>query len=520
MSGSSPLRAEKDLVLVLDFGGQYSHMISRRVRECRVYCELAPHNIGAEELRKLAPKAIVLSGGPASVYEEGAPRCDPRIFKLGIPTLGICYGLQLMVQEMGGAVKFAGRREYGKTEVRLLERSGIFDQLPEKTVCWMSHGDYAERLPPNFRPIALTENCPTAAIADDSGKLFGLQFHPEVSHTQRGMDILRNFIINISGCKPSWTMESFVDEAVMAIRETVGQDRVLCALSGGVDSSTVAALVHKAIGDGLTCIFVDHGLLRKGEADDVLRTFRDQLKMNLVYVDASQRFLERLKDIADPEEKRKAIGEEFIRVFTEEGKKHGDFQWLAQGTLYPDVIESAGAGSPASRIKSHHNVAGLPGWTSFKLLEPLRYLYKDEVRRVAKLLRLPESIVSRHPFPGPGLAVRIIGEVTPEKLRICRDASQIVEEELRRAGMYERVWQAFALVGDDQAVGVLGDARRVGHMVTIRVVESVDGMTADWARLPHELIERISNRITNEVPGTTWVSYAVSSKPPATIEPC
>ncbi len=510
----------RDLVLVLDFGGQYSHLISRRIRECHVYSELASYDITADELKSLKPKAVILSGGPASVYEKDAPRCDPRIFKLGIPTLGICYGLQLMVQEMGGSVKNSGKREFGKTEVTILDRSGIFQKIPEKTVCWMSHGDYAEKLPSNFKAIAVSENCPTAAIGDASGKLFGLQFHPEVSHTPGGMDMLRNFTLNISGCKPSWTMESFVEEKIRSIKEIVGEERVLCGLSGGVDSSTVAVMVHRAIGDRLTCIFVDHGLLRKNEAHEVLRTFKDKFKMNFLHVDASARFLERLKGVTDPEEKRKIIGEEFVRIFTEEGKKLGDFQWLAQGTLYPDVIESAGTGSPASRIKTHHNVAGLPGWTSFKLLEPLRNLYKDEVRRVAMLLGMPDSIVSRHPFPGPGLAVRIIGEITPRKLRICREASHIVEEELKGSGLYEKVWQAFALVGDDEAVGVLGDARKEGHMVTVRVVESLDGMTADWARLPHEVIERMSNRITNEVPGVTWVSYAVSSKPPATIEPC
>jgi len=506
--------------VVLDFGGQYSHLISRRIRECNVYSELAPYAITADQLVSLNPKAIILSGGPASVYEAGAPRCDPHIFKLGIPTLGICYGLQLMVQEMGGSVKNSGRREFGKTDVTILDRSGIFEEIPPKTVCWMSHGDYAEELPPHFKAIAASENCPTAAIADDSGKLFGLQFHPEVSHTPQGVRMLRNFTLRIAGCVPSWSMESFVEEGIRSIGEDVGGERVLCGLSGGVDSATVAVMAHKAIGDRLSCIFVDHGLLRKDEVDEVLRTFGDELEMNVVHVDASARFLQRLKGIGDPEEKRKIVGEEFVKVFTEEGKKLGHFQWLAQGTLYPDVIESAGTGSPASRIKSHHNVAGLPGWTSFKLLEPLRRLYKDEVRKVASILGLPDSIVWRHPFPGPGLAVRIIGEVTPEKLRICREASHIVEEELKRSGLYRGVWQAFALVGDDEAVGVLGDARRTGHIVAIRAVESVDGMTADWARLPHEVIERMSNRITNEVPGVTWVTYAVSSKPPATIEPC
>jgi GMP synthase (glutamine-hydrolysing) len=383
----------------------------------------------------------------------------------------------------------------------------------------MSHWDAVKLLPEGFNVIAHTENCPIAAAKNIKKKLYGVQFHPEVTHMPQGIEILKNFVFEICGCKPTWTMESFIEKTINEIRKDVGKDKVLCALSGGVDSSTAAVLVHKAVGNQLTCIFVDHGLLRKNEPEYVLKIFRDTFKMNLVSIDASRRFLNKLKGVRDPEKKRKIIGEEFIRVFTEEGKKLGIFQWLVQGTLYPDVIESAKTGGPASRIKTHHNVAGLPRWITFKLLEPLRQLYKDEVRRVAELIGIPEEIIKRHPFPGPGLAVRIIGEVTLEKIRICREADAIVEDELRKAGLYDKVWQAFAVVGDDKAVGVLGDERKYGHIVSVRVVESVDAMTADWCRLPYDVLERISNRITNEVIGVTWVTYAISSKPPATIEP-
>ncbi len=510
----------KELIAVLDFGGQYSHLITRRIRECEVYSELLPHDVSAKKLSELNAKGIVLSGGPASVYEKGAPRCDPEIFQLGLPVLGICYGLQLLVQTLGGRVKATNRREYGKTELKIKDTADLFYGLSDRITSWMSHGDYAELLPDGFEIIASSENCSTAAIRKRSLRLYGVQFHPEVAHTENGIKIIKNFAHLISGCSPGWNSQSIIETAVEQIRSEVGDGRVLSAVSGGVDSTTTAVLVHKAVGDRLSCIFVNHGLLRKDEEERILRILREDFKLNLHYVDASKRFLERLKGVTDPEEKRKIIGEEFIRVFERETSQLGAFIWLAQGTLYPDVIESAGTGSPASRIKTHHNVGGIPSWSRFRIIEPLKFLYKDEVRKIAKELGVPDAIVNGHPFPGPGLAVRIIGEVTEEKLRICRDASAIVEDVLTCRELYEKVWQAFATVGDDLAVGVLGDQRNLGHIVTVRIVESLDGMTADWARIPNEVLEEISGRITGEVPGVTWVSYAITSKPPSTIEPC
>jgi GMP synthase (glutamine-hydrolysing) len=509
----------EELIAVLDFGGQYSHLITRRIRECEVYSELLPYNTTPRELRKLNAKGVVLSGGPSSVYDENAPQCDPGIFELGVPVLGICYGLQLMVQMLGGRVKATHRREYGKTELQIKDTTDLFKGVNNRIISWMSHGDYAEVLPKGFEIMASSQNCPTAAVRDSSRRLFGVQFHPEVAHTENGIQIIRNFVSGISRCPPNWNPRSIIETAVQKIRSEARGDAVLLAISGGVDSTTTGVLVQKAVGDRLTCVFVNHGLLRKDEDTVVLKALKG-LNLNVHYVDAPDRFLARLKGISDPEEKRKIIGEEFIRVFDEESTKLGTFQCLAQGTLYPDVIESAGTGSPASRIKTHHNVGGIPEWSTFRIIEPLKFLYKDEVRKIAKELGIPDAIVKAHPFPGPGLAVRIVGEVTGEKLRICREASMIVEDVLRRHEMYDSVWQAFAVVGDDLAVGVLGDERNLGHMVSVRIVKSLDGMTADWARIPSEVLEEISNRITGEVSGVTWVSYAITSKPPSTIEPC
>lgn len=510
----------KEPIAVLDFGGQYSHLITRRIRECEVFSELLPYTTTPDELRKLGVKGIILTGGPASVYEGNAPKCDEGIFRLGVPVLGICYGLQLMVHMLGGKVKATKRHEYGKTSLEIKDNSDLFRGLPSTIVSWMSHGDYAESLPNGFDVIASSANCPSAAIRAKAQQLYAVQFHPEVAHTEKGIEIIRNFVTAISRAPSNWNSQSIIETAVGQIRKEVGNEFVLSAVSGGVDSTTTAVLVQKAVGNRLQCVFVNHGLLRKNEAETILKALREDLKLNLHYVDASKRFLERLKGISDPEEKRRIIGEEFIRVFDEESKRLGEFRCLAQGTLYPDVIESAGTGSPASRIKTHHNVGGIPEWSRFKIVEPLKFLYKDEVRKIAKELGLPDSIVRTHPFPGPGLGVRILGEVTEEKLRICRDAGAIVEDVMKRRGLYEDVWQAFAVVGDDMAVGVVGDHRKLGHMVTIRIVKSLDGMTADWARLPEDVLEEMSNRIAGEVGGVTWVGYAIASKPPSTIEPC
>ena len=510
--------APEELIAVLDFGGQYSHLITRRIRECEVYSELLPFDIDPIELQRLNARGVILSGGPASVYDNAAPKCDPQILRLGLPTLGICYGLQLIVEMLGGRVKATDRHEYGKTDLRIRDHSDLFRGFGDRITSWMSHGDYAEELPAGFEVIADSENCPTAAIRDRSGKLFGVQFHPEVSHTERGTEILRNFI-SITNCHATWNPRSIIQSSVEEIRAQVGNENVLCAVSGGIDSMTTAILLHKAVGEKLTCIFVNHGLLRKDEEKTVLKILQD-FKLNLHYVDASHQFLGKLRSVKEAETKRKVVGEEFVRLFVEESDRLGSFPWLAQGTLYPDVIESAGSGSPASRIKTHHNVGGIPEWSKFKIVEPLRFLYKDEVRRVAMALGLPDEIVFTHPFPGPGLAVRIIGEVTEEKLRICREASSIVEHVLTEHGIYQKVWQAFAIVGDDKAVGVVGDHRELGYLVTVRIVNSSDGMTADWTRIPYEVLEDISNKITGEVRGVTWVTYVITSKPPSTIEPC
>ena len=513
------IKHNMDKIVVLDFGSQYSHLICRRIREGNVYCELLPYNTSANVIKELDPKGIILSGGPSSVYSKDSPRPDNKIFQMGFPILGICYGHQIIVNNFGGRVRRAIDREYGHADLIIDDKTDLFNQMNGKIKCWMSHGDAVEELPHGFKVLAHTSSSFSAAIGNQKRKFYGLQFHPEVVHTDKGIQVLKNFSHNISKAKPSWNMKNFVEMTINNIRETVKNDRVLCAVSGGIDSTTVAALLHKAIGDNLQCVFVNHGLLRRDEEKLVVQLFRDRFDIQVIYMDAQKQFLHRLEGVYDPEEKRKIIGEEFANVFVNVAKENGPFQWLAQGTLYPDVIESGISKGPAEIIKTHHNVGGLPKWLNLKVLEPLSSLYKDEVRKVAKLLNVPNAFLKRHPYPGPGLAVRIVGEVTEEKIRIARDASKIVEEELDIAGLYDKVWQAYAAVGDDRAVGVLGDERVYGRIVIIRVVDSIDAMTADWTRLPHKLIEKISNRITNEVEGVTLVTYAVSSKPPATIEP-
>jgi GMP synthase (glutamine-hydrolysing) len=507
-----------DKIVVLDFGSQYAHLICRRIREFKVYAELVPYNISAEELESMQPKGIIFSGGPASVYEENAPMCDKRILELNLPILGICYGHQTLVHSFGGKVRKANR-EYGSAELIIDDPSDLFSGLNSTMRCWMSHGDAADKLPDGFNVIAHTDNSFAAAIANRERNLYGIQFHPEVVHTERGIEVLKNFVLKICRAKQEWDMKNFVDRTVAEIKEKIGKETVLCAASGGIDSTVTALIMHRAVGDKLRCVFVNHGLLREREEEEVITMFKDNFGIKLIYVDAEERFLQKLKGVTDPERKRLVIGEEFGRIFEEVAKENGPFQWLAQGTLYPDVIESGVSKGPASVIKSHHNVAGLPKELDFKVIEPLRNLYKDEVKEVGKLLGMPEHLIKRHPFPGPGLAVRIIGEVTKEKIVICKRASKIIEDELLKANVYDKIWQAFAMVGEDKAVGVLGDERVYGNIVTVRIVESVDAMTADWVRLPYELLEKISNRITNEIENVTWVTYAISSKPPATIEP-
>ncbi|KNZ69019.1 GMP synthase [Thermincola ferriacetica] len=508
---------QKEMVIVLDFGGQYTQLIARRIRECHVYCEILPYSTPVARLKAINPKGIVFSGGPSSVYAENAPVCDKEIFAAGIPILGICYGMQLMAQMLGGNVSRADNREYGKTLLQVLDAdSPLFKGLPETLQVWMSHGDFVAAPPPGFKSIARTENTPVAALGNDEKKLYGVQFHPEVVHTPQGQRMLEFFLLDVCQCHADWTMESFVEQAVREVKEKVGDKKVLCALSGGVDSSVAAALVHKAVGDQLTCVFVDHGLLRKDEARQVIQTFRDQFHINLVAVDASARFLNKLKGVTDPEQKRKIIGNEFIRVFEEEARKLGEIDFLVQGTLYPDVVESGT--DTAAVIKSHHNVGGLPEDMKFDLVEPLRWLFKDEVRQVGEQLGLPERIVWRQPFPGPGLAIRILGEITEEKLNILREADAILHEEIIKAGLYREIWQFFAVLPSMRSVGVMGDERTYSYTCVIRAVTSHDGMTADWARIPYDVLESISSRIVNEVKDINRVVYDITSKPPATIE--
>jgi GMP synthase (glutamine-hydrolysing) len=512
--------SDRQIIPVLDFGSQYAQLICRRVREQGVYSELCRPDISVEELLAKKPSGIILSGGPASVYEERAPKCDPRIFDLNIPILGICYGMQLAAQAMGGSVKPAASREYGRAPMRVSQSHPFVAGLPSDTTVWMSHGDQVDRLPADFEPLATTPTCPYAAVRHRTRPFFGVQFHPEVTHTPRGEVIFRNFIYEICKCDGSWTMGNFIDEAVKSIRDRVRSDRVLCGLSGGVDSSVAAALIHKAIGDQLTCVFVDNGLLRKNERHLVETTFRDHFHIDLRVVDATGDFLADLQGVADPQIKRKRIGHRFIEVFKQAAASLGkSYKFLAQGTLYPDVIESGhGHAGTAANIKLHHNVGGLPEQLGFELVEPFRELFKDEVRKVGEALGLPESIVWRHPFPGPGLAVRVIGEVTPERLRVLRDADEIVIEELVSNDLYRKTSQVFAVLLPVGTVGVMGDGRTYDSVVAIRAVESQDFMTADWSRLPYEVLATMSSRIINEVRGVNRVVYDISSKPPATIE--
>jgi len=506
-----------EIVLILDFGAQYTQLIARRIRECNVYCEIVPYHTTAGELRRRRPKGLVLSGGPSSVYDENAPRADKAIYDLGVPILGICYGHQLMAHQLGGEVVRSARREYGPANIEILAADILLEGVESGAQTWMSHGDTVLRPPEGFVTTASTASTPVAAMADPVRRFYGVQFHPEVAHTSFGNDLICRFVRHVCGCQGLWQASSFVAEAVKAIQDRVGDAGVICGVSGGVDSCTVAALVHKAVGDRLTCVFVNHGLLRKGEAEEVQKEFAEALQIRLVYVDAAERFLRRLAGVVDPEEKRRIIGEEFVRVFEEVAKQVHGIRFMAQGTLYPDVIES-GTGIAAT-IKTHHNVGGLPKRMGLEVLEPLRYLFKDEVREIAAFLGLPESIIWRHPFPGPGLAVRILGEVTSERVETLRQADWIFIEELKRAGLYRSTWQAFAALAPSvRTVGVMGDARTYTHPVILRAVTSEDAMTADWARLPHDLLNRVSTRITNEVPNVNRVVYDISSKPPATIE--
>lgn len=490
------------------------------MRELNVYCELVPYNTPVKKIKDLKPKGIIFSGGPASVYIKNSPKPDDEIFELGVPILGICYGHQIIVDHFNGKIKRVANREYGNALLTITNKTNLFKNIDSDGLkCWMSHSDAAEIVPKGFEVIGKTNSSFSAAIGNNEKKIFGLQFHPEVAHTEKGDKVLFNFANVISEANPEWNMSNFIETSINDIQMNVKNGRVLCAVSGGIDSTTCAILIHRAIKDNLTCVFVDNGLLREDEREVVADIFKQKLRIPLKIIDARDRFLKGLKGLTDPEQKRKNVGEEFARVFTEFAEKEGPFQWLAQGTLYPDVIESGVSGGPATVIKTHHNVGGLPEWLHLKILEPLRNLYKDEVRNVAKIMGVPQDLLARHPFPGPGLAVRIVGETTLEKLNVVRKASKIVEEVLVEDNLYNKVWQAFAIVGDDKAVGILGDERIFGHIVSIRVVESVDAMTADWARLPYSTLEKISSKVTNEIENVTWVSYAISSKPPSTIEP-
>jgi GMP synthase (glutamine-hydrolysing) len=513
---SSP---KQELILVVDFGAQYGQLIARRVREQNVFCQMIRHDVSADRIRELQPAGIILSGGPASVYAPGAPKCDPRLFDLGVPVLGICYGMQLACQNLGGKVLPAKSREYGRAQLHITEPDGLLADVPEDTIVWMSHGDQVEVVDSNFVPLASTETCPLAAVRHTTRPVFGLQFHPEVSHTPYGSRILRNFLYEICGCTGQWRLTSFIEETVAELRQRIGKHRVICGLSGGVDSSVCAALLIKAIGPQVACIFVDNGLLRKGEAEAVRTTFQGHFKADLHVADGRKRFLDALAGVSEPQEKRRIIGHVFIDVFKDEARRIENVKFLAQGTLYPDVIESgAAADGPAATIKTHHNVGGLPKELGFDLVEPLKDLFKDEVRRLGLELGLPENIVWRHPFPGPGLAVRCLGPVSAARLDVLREADAILLEELKLAGWYRQTAQAFAVLLPVQSVGVMGDERTYENVVAIRAVQTEDFMTADWAHLPYELLAKISTRIINQVKGVNRVVYDISSKPPATIE--
>ncbi len=507
------------MILIIDFGSQYNQLIARRVRENKVFCQIAPPDISLDQIRDLGPDGVILSGGPASIYEEGSPRMDPDVFKLGVPVLGICYGMQFMIYALGGGVEQAGRREYGFAALTVKDPGLLLKGVGDGIRCWMSHGDSPKSLPKGFHVTAATPNTPIAAMADPKRKFYGLQFHPEVAHTAKGTVILRNFLFDICGCRKNWTMKSFAKEAVEEIREKIGDKKVILGLSGGVDSSVTALLIHKAVGKRLTCIFVDNGLLRKDEAKKLKIILKENLHINIRFVNAAALFVKALRGVTDPEKKRKIIGKLFMQVFEDEAKKIRDAEFLAQGTLYPDVIESVSAfGGPSVVIKSHHNVGGLPKKMKLKLIEPLRYLFKDEVRKLGKEIGLHEDLVWRQPFPGPGLAIRIIGEITKQRLNILREVDAVLQEEIRRNGYYRKLWQSFAVLLPVKSVGIMGDHRTYESIVAVRAVTSKDAMTADWARLPHKLLGHISNRIINEVRGVNRVVYDVSSKPPSTIE--
>ncbi|MEB6551057.1 glutamine-hydrolyzing GMP synthase [Heyndrickxia sporothermodurans] len=506
----------QEMIVVLDFGSQYNQLITRRIREFGVYSELHPHTITVDEIKKMNPKGIIFSGGPNSVYDENSFRCDEAIFDLGIPVFGICYGMQLMTKHFGGKVEPATHREYGKAKINVQPSAGLFKDLPNEQVVWMSHGDLVTETPEGFVVDAVSPSCPIAAMSDENRSLYAVQFHPEVQHSQYGNDILRNFVFDVCHCSADWSMENFIEIEMEKIRETVGDKKVLCALSGGVDSSVVAVLIHKAIGDQLTCIFVDHGLLRKGEAESVMKTFAEGFHMNVIKVDAKDRFLRKLEGVSDPEKKRKIIGNEFIYVFDDEATKLEGIEFLAQGTLYTDIIESGTA--TAQTIKSHHNVGGLPEDMQFTLIEPLNTLFKDEVRALGTELGIPDDIVWRQPFPGPGLGIRVLGAISEEKLEIVRESDYILREEIKKAGLDREIWQYFTVLPDIRSVGVMGDTRTYDYTIGIRAVTSIDGMTSDWARIPWDVLELISTRIVNEVSHVNRVVYDITSKPPATIE--